>query len=169
MASVLSYSVAFLWGKCLECFCWMPKLYSLESFWGCFTISVLMSGWGVRPHPSLACLALRAHSAGCRPADEADVWAYRNGAPAASGAGDSSWHLDIAGSGRPPQARRLREPWGQRADSLLLFKRLVHWSSNNVELSPGCFLLRNLGTIGESGRSIYSKVMFRETRLIVED
>lgn len=56
----------------------------------------------------------------------------------------------------------------ESVESLLLFKRLGHRSGNNIELSLGCFLLRNLGTIEESGRSIYSKAMFRETRLIIE-
>lgn len=73
----------------------------------------LLESLGVCPCPSPARAALWACSAGCMPADEADVWPYWNGAPAASGAGDSSWHLDMAGSECLSQTRRLREPWGR--------------------------------------------------------
>jgi hypothetical protein len=89
-------------------------------------------------------------------------------APAAWGAAYASWHLAVAGSPCLPRARRLREPGAESTEPLLLFKRLVHWTSDNVELSLGCLFPGNLGTIGESGRSIRSKVMFRETRLIME-
>lgn len=89
-------------------------------------------------------------------------------APAAWGAERASWHLAVAGSPCLPGARRPQEPGQESTEPSLLFKRLVHWSSNNAELSLGCLFPGKLGTIGESGRSAHSKVAFWETGLIME-
>lgn len=89
-------------------------------------------------------------------------------APAAWGAEHASWHLAVAGSPCLPGARRPQEPGQESTEPSLLFKRLVHWSSDNAELSLGCLFPGKLGTIGESGRSAHSKVAFREAGLIME-
>lgn len=97
----------------------------------------------------LLCAAASAHPAGCAPADETDVWAILEWS------GMLHQDLDI-----PLDIWMLLgweaclRPGGWRSlvavniGSSLLFKRLVHWSSNNAELSLGCVLLRNLGTKG---------------------
>lgn len=85
-------------------------------------------------------------------------------APAAWGTEHASWHLAVAGSPCLPGARWPREPGQESTEPSLLFKRLVHWSSGNAELSLGCLFHGKLGTMGESGRSAHSKVAFRRDR-----
>lgn len=70
----------------------------------------------------------------------------------------------MAGSPCLPGARWPREPGQESTEPSLLFKRLVHWSSGNAELSLGCLFPGKLGTMGESGRSAHSKVAFRRDR-----
>lgn len=173
MKTVLSYSVAFLWGKCWESFCWMPEPDSCEGFRVCLRmLKFWCVSWSSRgvvslPIPSPHCPASvfsRLHASSwsrCLPILERCACCIR------------SWAFLLT-SGRCWVGRPASGPRGcgsrgaESAESLLLFKRLVHWSSSNVELSLDCFLLRNLGTIRKSGRSIYSEVVFRETRLITE-
>lgn len=150
----------------------MPELYSCESFWGCLIISKFDESPGVagecalaHPWPSLP--SERVQQVACQQTKQM----FGHLATERLLHQELGIPLDIwPGLGRDACLRPggCRSRGAESMESLLLFKRLVHRSSNNVELSLGCLLLRNLGTIGESGRSIYSKVMFRETRLIIE-
>lgn len=97
----------------------------------------------------LLCAAASVYPAGWAPADETDVWAILEWS--------SMLHQDLD---IPPDIWMLLGweaclgPGGWRSlvavniGSSLRLKRLVHWSSNNAELSLGCVLLRNLGTKG---------------------
>lgn len=172
MQSVLSYSITFFWVKCLKCCCWMPELYSFESCWVCPIISkfwwVSWSRWEcVLAHPQPVLPSERVQQVACQQRKQMfDHTGMERLLHQELGIPLDIWTWLVRDACLRPGG--CRSHGAESMESLLLFKRLVHWSSNNVELSLGCFLLRNLGIIGESGRSIYSKVMFRETRLIIE-
>lgn len=97
----------------------------------------------------LLCAVASVYPAGCTPADETDVGAI----PEWSGMlhQDLDIPLDIWMLLAWEACLRLggwRSLVAVNIGSSLLFKWLVHWSSNNAELSLGCVLPRNLGTKG---------------------
>lgn len=98
---------------------------------------------------ALLCTAAAVRQAGCAPADETDVGAIleRSGMLHQ----DLEIPLDIwmlLGWEACLRPGGWRSPVAVNIGSSLRSKRLVHWSSNNAELSLGCVLLRNLGTKG---------------------
>lgn len=156
--------------KRFVCFCY-AQFYPLESLGLSYSLRVLMSllqelgTVSLAIPPSCSPQIVFSRLLACRGSRCLTILEW---APAAWGAEHASWHLAVAGSPCLPGARWPQEPGQESTEPSLLFKRLVHWSSDNAEFSLGCLFPGKLGTIGESGRSAHSKVAFQETGLIME-